>query len=184
LKNTPQIRAQLEEVGWRGVAGQAHVIDHKRSPLVICGSELPWMGTQPDLSGAPAEAFRIFLSHTPDNINWACRHDVDLMLSGHNHGGQVRLPGFGAVYSPSMYGCHYASGVFWEPPTLLYVSRGISGKHPLRWNCLPELTRLILRPALAEAAYSGAAAIETAQIAAAIAPQVAQVAVDEMITPP
>jgi hypothetical protein len=67
------------------------------------------------------------------------------MLSGHNHGGQVRLPGFGPIYSPSIYGCHYASGVFWEPPTLVYVSRGISGKHPLRWNCLPELTRLVLR---------------------------------------
>jgi hypothetical protein len=72
------------------------------------------------------------------------------MLSGHNHGGQVRLPGFGPVYSPSAFGCHYASGVFWESPTLLYVSRGISGKHPLRWNCLPELTRLVLRPAIVD----------------------------------
>ncbi|HTI52000.1 MAG TPA: metallophosphoesterase, partial [Planctomycetaceae bacterium] len=75
------------------------------------------------------------------------RHQIDLMLAGHNHGGQVRLPFFGPVYSPSAFGTHYASGVFWEPPTLLYVSRGIAGRHPLRWNCRPELTRLILRPA-------------------------------------
>jgi hypothetical protein len=105
------------------------------------------MGRQPDLGLVPPEAFRLLLSHTPDNITWARRHRVNLMLSGHNHGGQVRLPGFGPVYSPSQYGCHYASGVFWEQPTLLYVSRGISGKHPLRWNCLPELTRLVLRAA-------------------------------------
>jgi predicted MPP superfamily phosphohydrolase len=182
LKNTEQIRAQLEEVGWQGVAGRAHLINHKRNPLVICGSELPWMGTQPDLSKTPAEAFRLFLSHSPDSIGWACRHNIDLMLSGHNHGGQVRLPGFGPVYSPSMYGCHYASGAFWEPPTMLYVSRGISGKHPLRWNCLPELTRLILRPALAEPMH-GAAVIETTERAGAIAPQVAQVALDEPAPP-
>ena len=103
------------------------------------------MGRQPDLGQVPREAFCLLLSHTPDNIRWAQWNQIDLMLSGHNHGGQVRLPGFGPVYSPSIYGCHYASGVFWEPPTLLHVSRGISGKHPLRWNCLPEMTRLVLR---------------------------------------
>jgi predicted MPP superfamily phosphohydrolase len=176
LKNTEQIRARLEECGWQGVAGRTQFVTHKGKPLVICGSELPWMGTQPDLSQAPVESLRLLLSHTPDNLNWACRNNIDLMLSGHNHGGQVRLPGFGPVYSPSMYGCHYASGVFWEPPTLLYVSRGISGKHPLRWNCLPELTRLILRPVLAEAADKTSVATGTAETQGAIAPQMAQVA--------
>jgi predicted MPP superfamily phosphohydrolase len=151
LKIAGEIRARLEELGWRSAAGRSFVVEHQGQPLVLCGSERPWMGTHPDLTSVPRGAFRILLSHTPDNINWARRHQIDLMLSGHNHGGQVRLPGFGAVYSPSIYGCHYAAGAFWEPPTLLYVSRGISGKHPLRWNCLPELTRLVLRTAVAEA---------------------------------
>jgi hypothetical protein len=104
------------------------------------------MGTQPDLSRVPGNAFRLFLSHTPDNLSWARRHGVHLMLAGHNHGGQIRLPLFGPVYSPSAYGAHFASGAFWERPTLMYVSRGVSGRHPLRLNCLPELTRLTLRP--------------------------------------
>jgi len=155
LKNTEQIRARLEELGWRGLAGRSHLVEFRGRPLVLCGSERPWMGTQPDLESAPAEAIRICLSHTPDNIQWARRNQIDLMLSGHNHGGQVRLPGFGPVYSPSKYGCHYAAGIFWEPPTLLYVSRGISGKHPLRWNCLPELTRLVLRTAVADVECDG-----------------------------
>jgi hypothetical protein len=163
--------------------GRAQVIEHKGRRLALCGSERPWMGTHPDLASVPDDAFQIFLSHTPDNINWACRHGIDLMLSGHNHGGQVRLPGFGPVYSPSLYGCHYASGVFWEPPTLLYVSRGISGKHPLRWNCLPELTRLILRPALVEAADAKAAAVEISESAGRTAPQMAQVLADESGAP-
>jgi len=148
LRNTEEIRRRLEQIGWRGVAGKVRVIDHLAERLVLCGSELPWMGTQPDLAACPAGAFRLFLSHTPDNIGWARENAIDLMLSGHNHGGQVRLPLFGPVYSPSRHGARYASGAFWEPPTLLYVSRGISGKHPLRWNCLPQLTRLVLRPAV------------------------------------
>ena len=114
-------------------------------PLILCGDETPWMGTHPDLSPAPAGAFRILLSHTPDNISWARRHDIDLMLSGHTHGGQIRLPILGPVYSPSRFDCRFASGVFWLDPTLLYVSRGLSGKEPIRYNCLPEVTKLVLK---------------------------------------
>ena len=147
LKNTAEIRRRLEQHGWQGVAGKVRLIDHLDHPLALCGSEVPWMGSHPDLASAPERAFRLCLSHTPDNLPWARRNAVDLMLSGHNHGGQVQLPLFGPVYSPSVYGARYAGGAFWEDPTLLYVSRGISGKHPLRWNCLPELTRLVLRPA-------------------------------------
>jgi predicted MPP superfamily phosphohydrolase len=115
------------------------------------------------MASAPADAFRLLLSHTPDNIQWARRHKIDLMLAGHNHGGQIRLPLFGPVYSPSVYGAHYASGAFWESPTLMYVSRGISGKVPLRWNCLPELSRLTLRSALGTqtaATVAGAVAVD------------------------
>lgn len=147
LTNTDEIRRQLETCGWRDLAGQAVEIRHEEKPVVLCGSEMPWMGTQPDLTHAPSDAFRILLSHTPDNIDWARRHDIDLMLSGHNHGGQIRLPLFGPVYSPSKFGCRYAGGVYWEDPTLLYVSRGLSGRQPLRWRCPPELTKLILRAA-------------------------------------
>ena len=151
LKNTNLIRARLEGLGWRGVAGRSHIIEHRGQSLVVCGSELPWMGTQPDLASRPRRTpFGSVSATLPTTSNWARRHEIDLMLSGHNHGGQVRLPGFGPVYSPSKYGCHYASGAFWEPPTLLYVTRGISGKHPLRWNCLPELTRLVLRTTVAD----------------------------------
>ena len=103
------------------------------------------MGEHPDFSGAPEDAFRLLLSHTPDHIHWARSQGIDLMLSGHNHGGQIVLPVVGPVYSPSRYGCKYSAGVFWEDPTLLYVSRGVSGRHPLRYNCLPEMTKLVLR---------------------------------------
>lgn len=141
------IRQAMIDIGWYDVAGRTTLVGGDKPPLVIGGSELPWMGRQPDFSTAPPGAFRILLSHTPDNLPWARQQDVGLMLSGHNHGGQVVLPVIGPIYSPSKHGCQYASGVFNAPPTLLYVSRGISGRHPVRWRCRPEVTKLILRSA-------------------------------------
>lgn len=145
LENTTEIRQRMESLGWRGVAGDCAQISHRGHTLAVCGTELPWMGAHPDLSTVPTEAFRLLLSHTPDTLPWARRERIDLMLAGHNHGGQIRVPGFGPVYVPSAFGGQFAGGAFHELPTLLYVSRGISGRHPLRWNCPPELTRLILR---------------------------------------
>jgi predicted MPP superfamily phosphohydrolase len=157
MKDPDEIRGRLENLGWHDATGPSKVIEYRGRQLAICGSELPWMGCQPDMTSTPADAFRLFLSHTPDNIQWARQHRIDLMLAGHNHGGQVRLPLFGPIYSPSTYGAHFASGAFWEDPTLMYVSRGISGRHPLRWNCLPELTRLTLRCAVAARSAAPAA---------------------------
>ena len=124
-------------------------------PLVLCGDETPWMGSHPDLTQTSPDGFRILVSHTPDNINWARENKIRLMLAGHTHGGQIQLPILGPVYSPSRFGCRFASGVFWLDPTLMYVSRGISGKEPIRYNCRPEVTQLkLLRSVEDQAATS------------------------------
>ena len=67
------------------------------------------------------------------------------MLAGHVHGGQIRFPVVGSVFVPSRYSRRYDCGTFDEPPTLLHVSRGLGGQHPLRYNCRPEVTLLVLR---------------------------------------
>ncbi|MGH7129460.1 MAG: metallophosphoesterase, partial [Planctomycetaceae bacterium] len=139
------IRRALGELGWQDAAGRVHRVVHRSRTLAIGGTERPWMGAHPDFTALETEAFRLLLSHTPDNLSWARSQGIDLMLSGHNHGGQVVLPVLGPVYSPSRYGVQYAAGTFWRPPTLLHVSRGVAGRHPLRWNCRPEISRLVLR---------------------------------------
>jgi hypothetical protein len=73
------------------------------------------------------------------------RNDFDLMLSGHTHGGQVCLPIVGPIFCPSNSGVEMASGVFYKLPTVIHVTRGLSGEFPLRWNCPPEVAHLILR---------------------------------------
>lgn len=140
-------RREFVRNGWIDLASRFVSVPHRHasgSPLVLCGDETPWMGTHPDMSDAPAGAFQILLSHTPDNIAWARDNRMHLMLAGHTHGGQIRLPVLGPIYSPSYYGCRFASGVFWLEPTLMYVSRGVSGKQPIRYNCPPEVTKLVL----------------------------------------
>ena len=142
----PAIRRELERLGWTDLASRCvSLTKHDAPPVVLCGDETPWMGTHPDPSSTPAEAFRILLSHTPDNITWARQQHIDVMLAGHTHGGQIRLPLLGPVYSPSRFGCRYSAGVFRLDPTLLYVSRGLSGREPIRYNCPPELTKLVFK---------------------------------------
>lgn len=144
-------RKKMAELGWQDLAKGFATVDLQADPaappLVLCGDETPWMGEHADLALAPHQAFRILVSHTPDNIEWARANHIDLMLSGHTHGGQIRLPVLGPVYSPSRYGCRYSAGVFWREPTLMYVSRGVSGKEPVRYNCPPEVTKLVLKAA-------------------------------------
>ncbi len=67
------------------------------------------------------------------------------MLAGHTHGGQIRIPLVGPLVAPSHYGSEFASGVFYLKPTLMHVSRGLSGVHPFRWFCPPEISILTLR---------------------------------------
>lgn len=95
----------------------------------------------------PAPTFRLLLSHSPDQIDWAVRHGFPLVLAGHTHGGQIVFPLIGPVVSPSLYGTKYAGGTFEVDGVVLHVSRGLSGEEPLRWNCPPELALLTLTPA-------------------------------------
>jgi predicted MPP superfamily phosphohydrolase len=145
--NPVRIRRRLERLGIHVLDNRWEQTEVRGIPLLVVGHEGPWFNPAPDLSLCPTGTFRLCLSHTPDNIRWARQHDVDLMLAGHNHGGQIRFPIVGSVLIPSRYGRRYDCGTFFEPPTVLHVSRGLGGEHPLRYNCRPEITKLVLRSA-------------------------------------
>ena len=153
VRDEDLVRRVLTEAGLIDMGrGAVKLIEHANRPIVLGGNELPWHGPASDLTTAPLEhngfrPLRIVLCHTPDKLNWARTQDADLMLAGHTHGGQVRFPWIGPILSPSICGVRHASGTFMHPPTLLHVSRGISGTRPLRINCAPELTKLILQVA-------------------------------------
>jgi len=121
------------------------MIDVRGEPMIVIGHEGPWLDPLPDLGNCPDKIFRLCLSHTPDNISWARENHIDLMLAGHVHGGQIRIPVLGSVFVPSRYSRRFDCGTFFLDPTIMHVGRGLSGQHPLRFFCKPEVTRIILR---------------------------------------
>jgi len=114
--------------------------------LYVAGVDDVWAG-RPDLGAAlaarPAGAFTLLLAHAPDTADEAAAHGVGLQLSGHTHGGHLRLPLLGAFCLPR-HGWSYPIGHEHVGPTQLYVSRGIGGL-PLRLLCRPEASVFTLR---------------------------------------
>jgi len=89
-------------------------------------------------------SFTLLLYHSPDLAPEAAEAGIDLQLSGHTHGGQVRLPLYGALYAGSLYGKRFEMGRKQEGAMTLYVTRGIGmegkGAPRVRFLCPPEIT--------------------------------------------
>jgi predicted MPP superfamily phosphohydrolase len=87
--------------------------------------------------------FTILIYHSPDLILELNSQKIDLMLSGHTHGGQVRLPLIGALFTGSLYGRNLQAGEYWFHNTMLYITRGIGleglGAPRVRFLCPPEI---------------------------------------------
>jgi predicted MPP superfamily phosphohydrolase len=98
------------------------------------------------LHGIPAREPKILLCHNPMGIRSAAAHGIDFMISGHTHGGQVRLPVVGSLRGRSKLGERFVDGWNRLNGTQIYVSRGIGRSVvPLRLNCPPEIACFCLR---------------------------------------
>ena len=95
-------------------------------------------------STSPDEAV-VLLVHEPDFADRAAKYPIDLQLSGHSHGGQVRFPLIGPVYLPRL-AKKYPMGLRNVGRLTLYTNVGIGTLYvPVRWNCAPEITLFTLR---------------------------------------
>ena len=93
----------------------------------------------------PENEATILLAHEPDYADEVARYHVDLQLSGHSHGGQVRLPLVPPLFLPKL-GKKYVWGLYRIGPLTLYTNPGIGTVVlPIRFNCPPEITLLTLR---------------------------------------
>ena len=95
---------------------------------------------------------RILLSHNPDVAEEPgllnSGHRVDLILSGHTHGGQIRLPLIGTPVTNSRYGSKYAAGLVQGPRCPVFISRGIGTTVlPIRLGVPPEIALIELHRA-------------------------------------
>ena len=145
LPDAQVLRDALAAAGLTDLGSRCESVEINGASILLAGNELPWFGSAPTWNLEPGTwSYRILLSHSPDQIYQAQLEQFDLMLAGHTHGGQIRLPLLGALISPSWHGWRYASGLFHEPPTVLHVSRGIGGTEAIRLNCPPEIALLVL----------------------------------------
>jgi uncharacterized protein len=107
------------------------------------GRERDAQALQTLMETVPLGAYTILLYHTPDLAEDAAQAGVNLYLAGHTHGGQIRLPVYGAIITMSYYGKKFESGLYHLGQMALYVSRGI-GMEGLklpraRLFCPPEI---------------------------------------------
>lgn len=140
----------LQAGGFRVLRNDAAPLTAGAGRVWLAGVEDQWNG-KPDLPQAlrqvPQDECTILLSHCPDFADIAVRHAVDLQLSGHSHGGQVRLPFYGHLVTPR-YSKKYVQGLYSLDGGKLqvYVNRGIGvSVYPIRFWCRPELTVLTLQ---------------------------------------
>ena len=95
------------------------------------------------LDGKSEDRFTVLLYHSPDLMPEAVALNVDLYLCGHTHGGQIRLPLFGALFTSSDFGKRYEMGRYEQGNTTLYVSRGLGveglGAPRARFLAPPEI---------------------------------------------
>jgi uncharacterized protein len=133
----------------RCLHGEKVTLLHQGVPLDLLGldcSHKPFIDA-PKLSaltgGKLPNRLTILLYHSPDLAPEAAQMGIDLMLCGHTHGGQVRLPGAGAIYASSLYGKRFESGRYTLGNMILYVSRGLGmegkGAPRVRFLCPPEV---------------------------------------------
>ncbi|WP_075832452.1 metallophosphoesterase [Deinococcus marmoris] len=141
------LRAAYAEVGVTILRNEGRAV---RDDLYLAGVDDLWEGEVDlgvALAGKPPAGGTLLISHNPDLLP-DLPPGLGLVLSGHTHGGQIRLPLIGAPVVPSKYGQRYAMGwVTGAHDTPGYVSRGLglSGV-PLRNLCEPEIAVFNLIP--------------------------------------
>jgi len=145
-EDAPLIRRELTNVGISVLVNAG--LSLAGGELWVAGVDDVW-SADPDLdaalNGAPADATIILLAHEPDYADVVSEHGgVDLQLSGHSHGGQVRLPLIGAPVLPYL-GRRYPAGLYHIEELTLYTNRGVGTIYPpIRFNCRPEVTLITL----------------------------------------
>lgn len=117
--------------------------------LLVGGAEDLWFGhcdLEQTLRGAHSKLPRLVMAHNPDTAEHQPQHQIDLMVSGHTHGGQLRLPLIGSPLVPSDFGDKYLHGLVQAPgyPVLVTRGLGVSGL-PMRLGSPPELAILSLK---------------------------------------
>ncbi|TMC22901.1 MAG: metallophosphoesterase [Chloroflexi bacterium] len=157
-----EVSTLIRAYGIQELNNRVHTIQRANTMLHLVGMDDLWVRPEdnyvpvwahqtiltPLLQTLPAEGAALLLVHEPDFADVAAATGrIDVQLSGHTHGGQVRLPGRGALRLPYL-GKRYQAGLYRVQTMWHYTSRGLGTVEPqVRFNCRPEITVFTCRAA-------------------------------------
>jgi predicted MPP superfamily phosphohydrolase len=142
------VTAAMESAGLPVLINQGLSIQQGKGSIYIGGLDDGWSGhpnLDKTLEGVNSAEAVILLCHEPDLADqYSLDGRVDVQLSGHTHGGQIRFPGIGALVLPYL-GRKYDLGLYKVNDMLLYTNRGLGViSEPVRFNCPPEISQFVL----------------------------------------
>lgn len=160
LSHYAELKADLEAAGAVALEDEAVSLSRGEEKITLAGLSDPDFTIKgdifdevPDMVSAKLNSladdekgYFILLSHRPELFETYVRSDVDLVLSGHAHGGQFRLPYVGGLFAPGQgFFPRYDGGLYTDGSTNMVVSRGIGNSIvPIRFNNRPEIVLLEL----------------------------------------
>ncbi len=151
----------LPHIGRLLAASDTRLLVNEACPLTFNGTRFWIIGVDDNhlgfddleraLAGVPADEFRVLLAHSPTVLPAAERAGIPLVLAGHTHGGQIRLPIVGAVAVGARRPAGDAGGLLPTRTGYIHISPGLGSSRslPFRLGCPPEATLLELVPAQA-----------------------------------
>ena len=142
--------AQLKVEGWENLTNTRRSVELDGLPVELLGLDDAHIERH-DLRVAPRESpdrFGFAVMHSPDSAPEAAALGYDLLVAGHTHGGQVCLPGIGALVTNCSLPARLVSGLMRMGSAIVYISPGLgtSKYAPFRFFCRPEATLLELHP--------------------------------------
>lgn len=145
---TGRLEELLADKGWKALSNRSEIVTTPYGRIRIAGVDDPYLRRHrtAHITRRRDEVLAIGLMHTPDVVSEWALNGFDLVLGGHTHAGQVRIPGIGALVTNCSLPLQLAGGRHLIGSTWLHVSPGIgTGRFsPIRFNARPEVTLLRL----------------------------------------
>jgi len=143
----------LTAIGVHVMPNTSTILEREGESISILGIEDPLNGYETQsmlstaLAGVDQEDFTVLLAHRPEKFNTYVANNIDLVFSGHAHGGQFRLPFVGGLVAPGQgFFPKYTAGTFEDDETTMNVSRGLGNSTvPVRLFNLPQLVVVELK---------------------------------------
>lgn len=148
--DTKALEEKLREGGWVSLSNRTQHVMTQSGTIRLAGVDDPYLDRQDTghIERARDEVLAVGLAHAPDVVSEWMLNGFDLVLTGHTHAGQVRVPGIGALVTNSSLPAELAGGLHRIGNSWLHASPGLgTGKFsPFRFNCRPEVTLLEIDP--------------------------------------